>query len=230
MAVTIAAGCFGGPASAPTTPRHGGGRMPGLVGPPSHIVDWSADFGPGSRRVSLGQAASLLAFAPAVPESGPFPAVIYVSDPRQPTARRALELQFQDSAYGRFRLDESVAQASPAVLLSQAMRCTGGGLPAKCPSSTRIAHLGRGVRGLLIVGSATTGVEWIVRGVLYDIYGPPRTFTARDAVAIARRVLHALDRASVRRAGRVRTPPESLVHILTAIGVREPRRRPMPLS
>jgi hypothetical protein len=153
--------------------------------PPPRSVDWAGNFGPGSKSVTLTAAASLLAFRPVAPEGVSAPTTVYVSDPRQPRARHAIELQFNDPTYGVFRLTESLAQVTEAELLAQA-NCPADTI---CPSNLSVVSLNGGARGLMIAGSGSTGVLWIKGGVLYDTYGPPETFTTKDAVAIANHVL-----------------------------------------
>jgi hypothetical protein len=151
--------------------------------PPSRSVDWAGTFGPGSRSVTLATAASLLAFTPVAPQGVSAPTVVYVN--REPLPRRSVELQFNDPTYGVFRLDESPAQVTQAQLLAEAT------CPAEttCPSALSIASLTAGVQGLSISGSTSTGLMWIQGGVVYDAYGPPKTFSTKDAVAIADQIL-----------------------------------------
>lgn len=153
--------------------------------PPPRAVDWNADFGPGSQNGSLNTAASLLSFAPVAPQGISAPTKVYVSDPNQPIDRRAVELQFNDPTYGVFRLDESLAQTTNAALLNEVTCPTGN----TCPSALTVVDLNSGGQGLSIAGAASTGVEWIQGGVLYDAYGPPDTFSTNDALAVANRVV-----------------------------------------
>lgn len=140
-------------------------------------LDWSLPLG-GTRVSSVAEAAASLSFRPVVP-AGLGSAAIFIDRPG--------ELSFVYR--GRYRLVESPARGTTtAVLRKIAKECW----PWNDDCEWRaMVPLDGGNKGLLLQGSASTGLFWVDKGIYFDVMGPPASFAPKQAISVANRAIAA---------------------------------------
>jgi hypothetical protein len=136
---------------------------------------------------SLQNAAGSLAFQPVAPSSLGDPSAILETDPAQaPASNRVVSLRYDDPSIGRFWLLERPSLTTTTSLLREiAADCTRA---TDCRETASMLDLGGGVSALSVRGWASERIVWVQNGVYYEVIGSVSTFSAADALAVAKKV------------------------------------------
>jgi hypothetical protein len=159
--------------------RNNEGPQPGGAGLP---IDWSNPYPQASNVPDIESALSRIRFVPAVAPSLGSPAKILLTEGAE-LGEENLVLVYRDPSYGRYLVEESISQTDQDGLESS-LKCD----PSQgCQGSSFIVTLSDGRRAVVLTGEGSNGILWLAHGgtVLMDVYGPPDTFTAAAATAIA---------------------------------------------
>ncbi len=166
------------------TPTHSEGVLPPSPRAGDLPIDWNASpLVNGQPAASLAVAASDLTFTPREPaQMGP-PVEILVTAPTGSTpASRVVAFVYQDPSYGRFWLIEQESQTSQTELEALASTCD----PTQgCEGTWSLQPLGDGTNALSISGQQANGLFWLRNGVLFNVLGPPGTFSMTAAIKVA---------------------------------------------
>jgi hypothetical protein len=161
----------------------GAGFVTGVIHLPMNCEgpspNWDNPFGGGGTQVTeVNEAAAYLAFTPVVPRAlGP--ALRILVDGKNPDrSTKTLLLVFQQPPYGRFWVEESVAEVTQAWIDSQTNNSTG------C-SEDSVVTLRGGTRAALAL-SRVTSIMWLDHGLLMTVLG--QSFTKDRAIEVANQV------------------------------------------
>ncbi len=144
-------------------------------------IDWS-NPDPAGVAVMQAEAAQDLTFSPVYPQGISAPYKMTVTDPSTTApGDRIFSLVYRDPTYGPFLVTEEMSAGTQAELEGLATCDPTAG----CVGQRSLVTLNNATTALEITGPASNGVLWLRNGVLFDVLGPPSTFTASHAVAIA---------------------------------------------
>jgi hypothetical protein len=151
-------------------------------------IDWANPLGDGSSVAtadSLRTASVDLGFTPTSPDSSlDATPIVEVNASTQSMA------YVYRSPSSQFVVAERSNESSEAELQSLAGPCESHG----CEGKWTTTNLANGESGLLVDNPlGTTTVMFIHNGILYTIMGPPSTFSADDAVAVANAMVRGAD-------------------------------------
>ena len=154
-------------------------------GPPSPA--WGDDpyHGGGVRVADLNEATPYLAFRPVVPRALGSPAKFFVNGNKPDMTAKSLIWVYDQPVYGRFWVNESVAQTSQAWIDSLANN------PTDC-SVNSVVTLRGGTRAAVLVPNPAAGdssgaasITWLDHGLLLDVLGFTDSFTKDRAIQVA---------------------------------------------
>jgi hypothetical protein len=159
-----------------------GACAPGEIRGDAPRIEWSQpDHAIEVPDVAEGE--KLLSFTPIV--SGlPGGTRIYVSDPADiDIDHRGIFFVSEEASGDPYWVIESIAEIDQADLENEAANCSD---PGRCIGTWSIVNIRVNHQALLIEkGDRTTGIIWIEEGLHMQVQGPPGTFTATDAIAVA---------------------------------------------
>ena len=142
--------------------------------------NWESPLGIAAIQLAdLNEAAPYLAFTPVVPRAlGPAAKILLDSSSKPDRSVKSVLSVYEQPAYGRFWVTESIANVTQGWIDSRTNNPTG------C-SENSVMKLQSGTRAALAVGRVTS-VMWLDQGLLIDLIG--RSLTKEQAIEVANKV------------------------------------------
>jgi hypothetical protein len=156
--------------------------------PGPYLTAWGGLLSGAVSPDSVYGAAGSLPFQPVAPSSLGDPSEILETDPDGAApSDRVLSLRYDDPSKGRFWLLERPSlYATTSLLREIATDCTRAtGCKAEVVS---MVDLAKGVSGLNLEDPVTERIVWVENGVYFEAVGNASTFTATDALTVAKTV------------------------------------------
>lgn len=142
-------------------------------------IDWSQPFVDDRPVADATAAATHVAFPVITPAEAGQPVAVVVHRSFRP---QAVGLVFERTAYGRFYIIEEPSGMTQHDLEALAVCDPSSG----CVGTWNMVSLADGTRALLVSNSPqATTIGWLHKGVEFMISGPPDSFSATSAVAVA---------------------------------------------